>query len=60
MSEFLKPIEAAERLNVTRKQIYNMIERGDLKAIRLGRKCIRIYSQSLEDVIERSVLDATR
>jgi excisionase family DNA binding protein len=33
----LKPKEAARYLSISERSIYNMIERGELKAIKVGR-----------------------
>jgi excisionase family DNA binding protein len=44
--EYWKPAELAKKFRVDQRVIYGMIERGDLKAIRVGR-VLRIPSDAL-------------
>jgi excisionase family DNA binding protein len=41
--------EAARRLDVSTSQAYNLINRGDLKAVRLGRS-LRVPARALEKI----------
>lgn len=41
-SEMLTIAQAAENLNVHKNTIRNLIQRGDLSAVRIGRNIIRI------------------
>jgi excisionase family DNA binding protein len=43
--------EAARRLDVSTSQAYNLINRGELKAVRLGRS-VRIPARALEKIAE--------
>jgi excisionase family DNA binding protein len=40
--EFIRPIEAAERLNVSIWTIYRWIKAGKLDAVKLGRSTVRV------------------
>ena len=43
----LKPAEAAEVLGIGRSLIYELIARGEIPSIRLGR-CLRVPAESLK------------
>ena len=45
------PAEAAEALGVTRQHIYHLIERGAIRAVKLGRSA-RIPRAELERLLE--------
>ena len=48
----LKPMEAAEQIQVGRSRIYEMLATGELPSIRIGHS-IRIPAKALEAWIER-------
>ena len=52
MADVLTRQQAAVRLGVNVRTIAREIERGNLKAFRVGR-CIRITEQALSDYIEQ-------
>jgi excisionase family DNA binding protein len=57
----LKPREVADTLRVSMKQVYLLIERGDLSAIRIGTSkgnALRIEQDSLNELIEAGRTDA--
>lgn len=51
--ELLKTAEAAERLNVSRDKVLELIADGTLRALKLGPKTIRVYAESLQQLIEK-------
>lgn len=46
--EWLRVPEVAEELNIPRSRAYELIANGDLPAVRIGQKSIRINRQELE------------
>jgi excisionase family DNA binding protein len=52
--------EAAEILGLSTKTIRRYIAAGDLDAVRLGRRVIRIKAESIERLIGAHPLNATR
>ena len=45
--------QVMKRLNLSRSMVYKLIHNGELKAIRLGQKALRVPLSELEDYIER-------
>ena len=54
ISKLLKPTEAAERLGVSRRQVYYLIERGDLPSVIVGVRRICVSESDLEEYIENN------
>lgn len=52
MSELLKVGEAAERLTVSTRTVYNLIERGDLVQVKIG-AASRVTAESVAAYIRR-------
>ncbi|MBA2740122.1 MAG: helix-turn-helix domain-containing protein [Nocardioidaceae bacterium] len=53
-SRFLHLADVAEILNISAKQTYALVRRGDLKAVKIGRRgAWRVESSELEAYIER-------
>lgn len=54
-SELLRPIEVADRLKISVRQVYKLIGDGpgQLRATRIGNKTIRIYADSVDALIEQ-------
>lgn len=50
MSEFVKPIEVAERLGVSKHTVIRMVERGELDGFRVAHQ-YRIRPESVERLI---------
>lgn len=46
--EWLRVPEVAEELNIPRSRAYELIANGDLPAVRIGQKSIRVNRQELE------------
>jgi excisionase family DNA binding protein len=46
--EWLRVPEVAEELNIPRSRAYELIADGDLPAVRIGQKSIRVNRQELE------------
>jgi excisionase family DNA binding protein len=46
--EWLKVPEVAEELNIPRSRTYELIASGDLPAVRIGEKSIRVNRRELE------------
>jgi excisionase family DNA binding protein len=49
--ELLRPDEVAEYLRLDIRTIYDWIACGDLKAVRVGGKCLRIPREAVEKVV---------
>lgn len=46
--EWLRVPEAAELLGISRSRCYDLIQRGDLPAVRIGERSIRVNRRELE------------
>lgn len=58
----LKPKEVAERLRISIRLVYQLIERGDLEGIRIGNgrgRAVRVVESSLNKLIEAGRTNAT-
>ena len=58
MASFLTAHEVAERLNVSDRQVYALIERYELPAVRVGSRCIRVDPTALESWISSRAVSA--
>ncbi|MFQ5589212.1 MAG: helix-turn-helix transcriptional regulator [Nitrospiria bacterium] len=57
----LRPDEVAESLSVSKWTVYRWVEEGKLKGTKLGAGVLRIFSDSVEDLIqERTIHVALR
>lgn len=50
---FVKPVRAAKLLDMSKSKIYEMIQRKELPAVRLG-GCLRIPVSALDDLVARA------
>lgn len=50
---FVKPVRAAKLLDMSKSKIYEMIQRKELPAVRLG-GCLRIPVAALEELVARA------
>jgi excisionase family DNA binding protein len=48
VKEWLRVSEAADLLGLTRQRAYELIGRGELPAVRIGERSIRVPKQELE------------
>jgi excisionase family DNA binding protein len=48
MREWLTVPEVAENLKIPRSRAYDLVQRGDLPAVRLGERSIRVNRRELE------------
>lgn len=55
MQSFYSPSQLARQLSLDRKTIYRAIERGDLRAVRIGAS-LRVSEDDFQNWIERSVV----
>lgn len=55
----LKPKEVATILGVSKWTIYRWVEEGRLKATKVGPGCLRIFSDSVEALVEKNVVGET-
>jgi excisionase family DNA binding protein len=53
-------VEAAEILGVSTKSVRRYIAAGDLDAVRIGRRTIRIKTESLDRLIDAHPINAWR
>ncbi|MBI5749787.1 MAG: helix-turn-helix domain-containing protein [Nitrospinae bacterium] len=54
----LRPEEAANFLSVSKWTIYRWIEEGRLKATKVGPGCLRIFSESIEELVEKNTISS--
>lgn len=47
----------ARRLSCTENMIYSLIQDGSLKAIRIGKRALRITESSLNDFLESRIIN---
>ena len=52
--KLLRPDQVAERLNVSKRQAYRLIDAGCFASLRVG-ACLRVTEQSLERYIRRQM-----
>ncbi len=52
----LRAEEAATFLGVSKWTIYRWIEDGRLRATKVGPGCLRIFSESIEDLVEKNTI----
>ena len=58
---FLLLADVAEILNISVSQVYELVRRKDLRAIKIGGRCQwRVEANELEAYIERAYADADR
>lgn len=50
----LKPTQVAERLGVSRRQVYYLIERGELISVLVGERRVCVAESDLEEYIENN------
>ena len=50
---FVKPVRAAKLLDISRSKIYEMIQRNEIPAVRLG-GCLRIPVSALDDLVAKA------
>lgn len=55
--ELLKVDEVAKRLNVSEWTIYRWVEEGRLRATKLGPGVLRIFGDSVEELIQKKTVD---
>ncbi len=55
--KLLRPDEAATLLSVSKWTIYRWVDEGKLKATKLGPGCLRIFSDSITELVEKNVVD---
>lgn len=54
----LTPQEVADRLHCSRSQVYILIDREDLRAVRLGPRLIRVPESAVEELLEAGATHA--
>lgn len=58
MDKLLKAKEVAERLGVSRSQVYAMMIGDEIPTVRFGR-CVRVRPEDLEEFIQSNLTDHT-
>ncbi len=51
--EWMKVPEAAELLGVPRSRMYDLVSRGEVPAVRIGERSIRVNRRDLEEFLRR-------
>jgi excisionase family DNA binding protein len=54
--DLLTPIEAAQYLGVSRWTVYRWVQEGRLEATKIGKNSLRIFSRSIQKLIEENTL----
>ena len=49
LPELLAPVRVARLLDIDRRRVYELMGQGELAAVRVGRKGLRVFRQSLLD-----------
>lgn len=52
IQKLLKPAEVAERLGVSRRQVYYLIQRGELASVAVGERRVCVAERDLDEYIE--------
>ncbi len=50
---FVKPVRAAKLLDMSKSKIYELIQRNEIPAVRLG-GCLRIPMSALDDLVAKA------
>ena len=53
-TKLLRPDQIADRLNVSKRQAYRLIDEGHFMALKVG-GCLRVTSESVDDFISRQI-----
>ena len=53
MKRLLRPDEVAEKLQCTKRHVYNLISRGELRALSIGDRGLRVDVKDLDGFIEK-------
>jgi len=51
MQNLMTPAEVAEELRISLRKVYIMVDSGDLPAVRVGKKTLRIPRSSVDAVL---------
>ena len=54
----LTPAEVCGQLNISIKTMHVFIERGDLKAVKLGPRSTRVYADSVDELLKNGAQNA--
>ena len=54
----LTPAEVCEQLNISIKTMHVFIQRGDLKAVKLGPRSTRVYADSVDELLKNGAQNA--
>ena len=57
VEKFLYVHKVAKRLSCSNRHVYKLIRDGELKAIRLGTRALRITESSLESFVKKNRVD---
>lgn len=52
--------EVAQRLNVGRSTAFDLMRKGEIRSVRIGKKSIRAIEDDLDDYIDRRTIDSNR
>lgn len=58
--ELLRPDEAAAILSVSKWTIYRWVGEGRLRATKIGSGCLRVFSESIEELIDKNTVTSIR
>jgi excisionase family DNA binding protein len=56
--DVLTPEEVADKLRVSVRQVYHLVQIGDLESTRLSHKALRVYASSVAEYMDRGRTDA--
>lgn len=60
MQELLKPSEVAELLNISKRQVHHLIAAGELTAVRIGIRVVRVSRASMNALLVRGALQSCK
>ncbi len=53
MTELMKPGEVADALNISKRQVHHLIASGELTAVRIGIRVVRVSRASVNALLVR-------
>lgn len=54
--ELIAPAAVAELLGVCRQTVYHLVATGELQAIQINRRAMRVFRESLRDYLRRKLV----
>lgn len=58
MTDLMKPGEVADELNISKRQVHHLIAAGELTAVRIGIRVVRVSRASVDALLVRGALQS--